>query len=89
MVAREVETFNHVIITPRAASALVDMLGEIVEEANANFPRGKQYSVISCLRDDSSLTSSIYVSDGTDRYIVAITLDIVSAIIKDKNECEL
>ena len=84
--AEAVEKYRNVIITPEAAEHLADWLGQYVREANIRYPRNRAYTLMRNMRYGDTGPSFLAVSDGTDKYIVYISLNPVTDIIETQED---
>lgn len=86
MMAEVVEKYRNVIITPEAAEHLADWLEQYVREANIRYPRNRAYTLMRNMRYGDTGPSFLAVSDGTDKYIVYISLNPVTDIIETQED---
>lgn len=86
MMAEAVEKYKNVIITPEAAEHLADWLEQYVREANIRYPRNRAYILMRNMRYGDTGPSFLAVSDGTDKYIVYISLNPVTDIIETQED---
>lgn len=86
MMAEAVEKYRNVIITPEAAEHLADWLEQYVREANIRYPRNRAYTLMRNMRYGDTGPSFLAVSDGTDKYIVYISLNPVTDIIETQED---
>ena len=85
MMAETVEKYRNVIITPEAAEHLADWLEQYVQVANTRYPQNREFYVQRIIRDDY-LPSFLAVSDGTDNYVLYISLNFVTDIIETQED---
>ena len=86
MMAEAVEKYRNVIITPEAAEHLADWLEQYVQVANTRYPRNRAYALMRNMRYGDIGPSFLAVSDGTDKYIVYISLNPVTDIIETQED---
>ena len=86
MMEETVEKHRNVIITPEAAEHLADWLEQYVREANIRYPRNRAYTLMRNMRYGDTGPSFLAVSDGTDKYIVYISLNPVTDIIETQED---
>ena len=86
MMAETVEKYRNVIITPEAAEHLADWLGQYVREANIRYPRNRAYTLMRNMRYGDTGPSFLAVSDGTENYVVYISLNPVTDIIETQED---
>lgn len=86
MMAETVEKYRNVIITPEAAEHLADWLKQYVQVANIRYPRNRAYTLMRNMRYCDTGPSFLAVSDGTDNYVVYISLNPVTDIIESQED---
>lgn len=86
MMAEAVEKYRNVIITPEAAERLADWLEQYVQVANTRYHRNRAYALMRNMRYGDTGPSFLAVSDGTDKYVVYISLNPVTDIIESQED---